>query len=108
MTLARTTEPILPSEKRAEPRRAFKTRAVTFVVPPGIARHAQLVGEFTSWTPLAMDRGADGGHRVTVSLQVGRSWMYQFVLDDERRVNDMDAAFFVPGPNCGHVSALHV
>jgi len=34
--------------------------------------------------------------------------MYQFILDDETVVNDLNAAFFVPGPNGGHVSALRV
>jgi hypothetical protein len=78
------------------------------MVPTGLARHAQLIAEFISWTPLAMDRGMDGSHRVTVSLPIGTSWRYQFVLDDDRIVNDPNAACFTPGPSGGYVSALHV
>jgi hypothetical protein len=81
---------------------------VTFEVPPGLARHAQLVAEFVAWTPPAMDRGADGAHRVTVSLPIGTSWRYQFILDGETVVNDPNASWFTPGPNSGFVSALRV
>jgi 1,4-alpha-glucan branching enzyme len=83
-----------------------RAAGVTFEVPAGLARHAELIAEFTSWTPMAMDRLADGRHRLRVVLPTGRAWGYQYVLDDRRIVNDPHADEFVPGPNGGHVSVV--
>lgn len=99
-----------PAADPTDPDEPPTTRAVavTFEVPAGLADHAELIAEFTSWTPVAMDRLTDGRHRVRVLLPTGRSWGYQYVLDDRRVVNDPRADEFVPGPNGGHVSVIRV
>ena len=66
---------------------------VVFAVAAGLAEHAELIAEFTSWTPLAMDRRADGQHSTTVLLRPGDSWRYRFVLDDDV-INDPRAVRF--------------
>ncbi|MEP6298829.1 MAG: hypothetical protein ABJ382_16005, partial [Ilumatobacter sp.] len=79
---------------------------VTFVVPPGLARHAELVADFIGWTPLAMDLGADGAHRARVGLPLRRHFAYQFVLDGYKVINDPAANDFDAQPNGGHASVL--
>ncbi len=70
------------------PRRSTGLVPVVFQVAAGLAEHAELVAEFTSWTPLAMDRRPDGHHTTTVLLRPGASWHYRFLLDGEEIVND--------------------
>lgn len=97
--------PLLVPDRPAarQPREAV---AVTFEVPDGLAGHAQLVAEFTAWTPMAMDRMPDGSHRLRVLLPTGHTWGYQFVLDDRRIVNDPNAREFASGSNGGYVSVI--
>ena len=80
--------------------------AVTFRVPPGFARHAQLVAEFTSWTPLAMDRLRDGSHVVRVLLPASRAWGFQYVLDDATSIDDPAATEQRMEPGLGRVSVV--
>jgi hypothetical protein len=68
-------------------------RAVSFTVPAGLgASHAELVAEFASWVPLAMDRSSDGGFSIVVHLEAGRTWQYGFLLDGIRTVSDRRTA----------------
>jgi hypothetical protein len=66
-------------------------RAVSFTVPAGLGashRHAELVAEFASWFPLAMDRSSNGGFSIVVHLEAGHRWQYGFLLDGMRIVSD--------------------
>lgn len=80
--------------------------AVTFRVPAGLAKHAQLIAEFTSWTPLAMDRLGDGSHVVQVLLPPGGAWGFQFVLDDATLIDDPVAPEHQLQPGLGRVSVV--
>jgi hypothetical protein len=65
---------------------------VTFMTPPAIGgQFAELVGEFTSWVPLPMDRRRDGGFVMALRLDAGRSWRYRFLIDGDRWMNDWSA-----------------
>ena len=73
-------------------------RPVRFDVPADRGAHqAELVAEFTSWTPLAMDRAGDGSHHLVVLVDAQRSWRYGFVLDGEPD-DDGGARLLRPGP----------
>ncbi len=81
--------------------------AVVLHVPAALgASSAQVVGDFTAWTPVAMDRDAAGGFVISVCLPRGRSWRYQFVIDCDRRINDVRADDYVAGPT-GAVSVRY-
>lgn len=69
--------------------RAAGFRAVSFTVPAELgASHAELVAEFASWVPLAMDRSSDGRFSIVVHLETGHTWQYGFLLNGIRTVSD--------------------
>ena len=72
---------------------------VTFELPPEVnAQSAYLVGDFNAWdkTSLPMKRRKDGSFNVTVSLTIGQSYHYRYLLDGERWENDHAADAYVP------------
>jgi hypothetical protein len=82
---------------------------VTFRLPEWIgARHAELIAEFASWAPIAMDRKADGSFFVEVGIDPGEWWRYYFVIDDGVSVADPDAEEYRLGDDGAIVSALCV
>jgi hypothetical protein len=82
---------------------------VTFRLPKWIgARHAELVAEFASWAPMAMDRRADGSFFVEVGIDPGQWWRYYFVIDDGVIVADPEAERYLAGDDGAIVSALCV
>jgi 1,4-alpha-glucan branching enzyme len=82
---------------------------VTFRTSADLGRSASLVGEFNGWrvdaTP--MERVGDL-FEVTVPLERGRSYRYQFVLDGDRWQNDVDADDYVENAQGGYVSVRHI
>jgi hypothetical protein len=65
---------------------------VTFSVPAEAgAVYAELVGEFTSWSPVPMQPTGDGGHGVTVELDGGAAYRFRYLLDGDRWENDWAA-----------------
>ena len=70
---------------------------VTFRVPADAGAHAaELVGEFTEWTPVAMTPGGGGDHVVAVDLDAGASYRFRYRLDGDRWINDWAADGYVP------------
>jgi hypothetical protein len=100
------------SELRTAARPAPPTRRtvpVAFSVPPEFGgSHAELIGEFLSWSPVPMDRDVDGRFSVVVHLEAGRTWRYRFLLDGDRLVNDPMASDYVPCRDGGYVSVVAV
>lgn len=89
------------------PAAARRTVPVAFSVPADFGGgHAELLGEFLSWSPVPMDRRADGGFEVVLHLETGRRWRYRFMIDGDRLVNDPLAHDFVPCHDGGHVSVI--
>lgn len=71
---------------------------VTFKLPAEVgAETAVLVGEFNGWDRSVepMRRLKDGSFSQTVSLQVGQSYRFRYLLDGERWENDWEADAYV-------------
>lgn len=67
-------------------------RTVRFEVPATIGgRHVDLIAEFLSWTPFALDRRPDGSFSATVRLRRGHTWGYHFLLDGQTPIIDTTA-----------------
>ena len=74
---------------------------VTFDLPPGVnAEAASLCGEFNTWSPTAPPMGhrKDGRFSTTISLQVGETYRFRYLLDGERWENDWGADGYMPNP----------
>jgi 1,4-alpha-glucan branching enzyme len=74
---------------------------VTFDLPPGVnAEAASLCGEFNDWSPTAHPMGhrKDGRFSTTISLQVGETYRFRYLLDGERWENDWGADGYMPNP----------
>ncbi len=74
---------------------------VTFDLPPGVnAEAASLCGEFNDWNPSAHPMGhrKDGRFSTTISLQVGETYRFRYLLDGERWENDWGADGYRPNP----------
>jgi len=72
------------------------TVTVVFRVPPeAAATSAALLGEFSDWSPVAMDSSADGGYEAAVDLRSGSTYRFRYLLDGERWVNDWAADGYV-------------
>ena len=71
--------------------------SVTFRVPADVsAAAAELVGEFTEWSPIAMTLVDGGEHVVVLDLDAGVSYRFRYRLDGDRWVNDWAADRYVP------------
>ena len=83
-----------------------RLRPVRFDVPAERgAAQAELVAEFTSWTPLAMDRADDGSHHLVVLVDPARGWRYGFVLDGEPDDDGGDRTLWPAPPGRSSTSA---
>lgn len=95
--------------KQLAPSKRRPSVMVTFRLPTWVgARHAELIAEFASWAPIAMDRNADGSFFVEVGIDPGEWWRYYFVIDDGLIVADPDAEEYRAGDDGAIVSALRV
>jgi 1,4-alpha-glucan branching enzyme len=82
---------------------------VTFELPAAVsAESVQLCGEFNDWsltaTPLA--RRKDGRFSVTVTLELGRTYRYRYLVDGERWENDWAADAYTPNEYGGDDSVI--
>lgn len=106
MNSSAMSTPALPSVARA-PEIAPRFVTVRFIVPASVgAIFADVVGEFSSWVPLGMDRSADGSFRLSLGLERQRRWNYQFLLDGERLINDWNADDYVAATDGSCMSVL--
>lgn len=79
---------------------------VTFELPADVkAQTVHLVGDFTSWKGIPMERGKDGGWRTSVDLEPGRSFEFRYLVDGERWENDWAADRYVRNP-FGHENSV--
>jgi 1,4-alpha-glucan branching enzyme len=81
--------------------KAGRTCRVTFEVwPEDHTQTAALCGEFNGWDPAAhpMKRRKDGSFALTLSLPVGQSYQFRYLLDGERWTNDPAADASRPNP----------
>lgn len=73
------------------------TVTVTFRLPAVVnAERINVVGEFNRWSTVAdpMERGEDG-FVASISLPVGRTYRFRYLLDGERWENDWAADSYV-------------
>ncbi len=68
--------------------------AVRFTFPDLGANTVALLGEFSDWQPLPMERIGDG-FAASVRLEAGRSYRFKFLIDDERWENAHNADDYV-------------
>ena len=77
---------------------------VTFELPSDPwAERVNLVGEFNDWdttsTPMARKR-ADANWKVFVELEAGRCFLFCYLVNGEKRLNEWHADVYVENP-CG-------
>jgi len=84
---------------------------VTFAVQP--EEHVQSIavcGEFNGWNPMAhhMKRQKDGRFTVTLSLPVGQSYRFRYLLDGACWANDPTADASAPNPFGSEDSVIQI
>ncbi len=74
--------------------RSSATVEVRFVLSAPEASSVMLAADFNQWTPdgYALRRSPDGHWEITVPLQKGKSYAYNFVIDGERWIVDPSTA----------------
>ena len=84
------------------------TKEIIFTLPAEAvegATEAILLGDFNNWDPskgITLKKQKDNSHKAVVSLEVGKTYQYRFLLNDGRWVNDYHAENYV------HASGLHI
>ncbi|GAB6907468.1 Glycoside hydrolase family 13 domain protein [Desulfosarcina cetonica] len=76
---------------------------VTFNIPETIgngAAQAFLVGEFNAWSTSAtpMKKMKNGGFKVTLDLETGRTYQFRYLIGESHWENDPDADASCPTP----------
>lgn len=75
------------------------TARVEFTLDPAVgAATAAVCGEWNGWQAGVdlMERRADGGFALTVTLTAGRAYRFRYLLDGHRWENDWQADVYVP------------
>jgi hypothetical protein len=81
---------------------------VTLRVPAELGcRTAQLAGDLTAWSPVAMTAERTGSFSIALRLPRGRCWRYRFFVNDEQWMNDPAAEHYATTPEGGAVSVLY-
>jgi len=84
---------------------------VTFAMQPEEpVQSIAVCGEFNGWNPMAhhMKRQKDGRFTVTLSLPVGQSYRFRYLLDGACWANDPAADTSVPNPFGSEDSVIQV
>lgn len=79
--------------------KAGDTCRVTFELPADVkAERIALCGDFNDWNPNKhlLKQRKDGSYSITISLKVGRSYRYRYLLDHENWENDWSADDYAP------------
>jgi hypothetical protein len=80
-------------------KRLLKDRGVvrvTFELPPDVqGETVHLVGDFTSWQGIPMEKQNDGKWQTTLDLEPGRSFEFRYLIDGTRWENDWDADHYL-------------
>jgi 1,4-alpha-glucan branching enzyme len=79
------------------------TVAVTFQFPANVwAESVHLVGDFNGWDhhslPMLRQRRDDDAWEVTVTLDVGRSYEFRYLINEEMWSNDSQADDYATNP----------
>ena len=87
----------------------LKERAVvrvTFELPAEVeGETVHLVGDFTSWKGIPMEKKSSGAWQTTVDLEPGRSFEFRYLIDGSRWENDWAADRYVRNP-FGHENSV--
>ena len=78
----------------------------TFSFAAPTATSVQLVGDFTHWQPVNMQKGADGIWHTTVELEPG-AHPYRLLVDGQWR-DDPECALHAPNPYGGQDAVCRV
>ena len=84
---------------------------VTFAVQPeGHVQSIAVCGEFNGWNPAEhhMKRQKDGRFTVTLSLPVGQSYRFRYLVDGVCWANDPTADASIPNPFGSEDSVIQV
>jgi 1,4-alpha-glucan branching enzyme len=84
------------------------TVTITFRVPSAAnTKRINVVGDFNGWSNVADPmEGDDGGFVARVSLPVGRTYRFRYLLDGQRWVNDWAADSYVANEFGGDDSVI--
>lgn len=77
---------------------------------PDNSESAIVVGEFNNWSlnESPMKKLKNGNFSITLSLQVGNSYQFRYLLDGHTWVNDVEADGYVPNEYGGENSVITV
>lgn len=84
---------------------------VTFKLPATTnVEYVLLCGDFTEWQQNAvlMKRLKDSSFSATVSLPVGQSYRFRYLLNGAHWIDEADADLYVPNPYGSHDSVVAV
>ena len=99
----RNREPSMLKKRILEDRGVVRT---TFELPAEVKGDtAHLVGDFTSWKGIPMERLGDGRWQTTVDLEPGRSFEFRYLIDGAWWENDWAADRYVRNP-FGHENSV--
>jgi 1,4-alpha-glucan branching enzyme len=98
------TEAVADSEQHVPAKRAARPKKakVTFELPAAIdAEKVALCGEFNDWSTdtILLERDPDGSWHTTVSLELGKSYRYRYLINGEQWENSWQADAYVPNPH---------
>ena len=57
-----------------------------------------LLGDFNSWEGAKMELRKNGSYSTTVSLEVGKSYEFRYLVNEDQWNNDAEADSFIQGP----------
>jgi 1,4-alpha-glucan branching enzyme len=88
----------MPTKRVTKP----KTVKVVFELPSAVdAEKVALCGEFNDWSTdtILLERDAEGSWHTTVPLELGHSYRYRYLINDEQWENSWEADAYVPNPH---------
>jgi 1,4-alpha-glucan branching enzyme len=97
----------MPTKRVTKP----KTAKVTFELPAAVdAEKVALCGEFNDWSTdtILLERTTDGSWHATVPLELGHSYRYRYLIDDEKWENSWHADAYVPNDHGSEDSVVVV
>jgi predicted flap endonuclease-1-like 5' DNA nuclease len=82
------------------------TSTVLFSLPKSVTASANsvvVVGDFSEWIPVALNKQKDGSFAVEVEIPLGREYHFRYQIDGRHWENDMAADRYVTSPIYGHI-----
>jgi 1,4-alpha-glucan branching enzyme len=97
----------MPTKRVTKP----KTAKVVFELPAAVhAEKVALCGEFNDWSTdtILLERDEAGCWHATVPLELGHSYRYRYLIDDEKWENGWHADAYVPNDHGSEDSVVVV